>query len=507
MASVSRREFLAGVSALALSRGLAHAAETAEAPKTNVLFIMTDQQRWDALSCAGNGVVETPHLDRLASQGVRFSEATCSSPLCGPSRASMLSGQYMHAHRCPGNAELARPGMPEEVETWEETLSAAGWSCNYHGKWHTGSANTAVYKNGLTYYLKDYHDYLAAKYPDREPQEGERVDRYSKWPYRPAAVEGMMREAQRRQLVLPHHPESGQHTAPAEDSLTAWTARQTVEFLSQPPDGPWSVTCSILHPHAPLIAASPYYERYDPARMPMPRILDDVFTPKGSSAIPEVLTLTPDGMGRYISLYYGLVREVDDWVGKIMDALEQSGQADRTLVVFTSDHGEMLGEHARVSKMVFYEASLRVPLLLRMPGRIPAGRTLESPATGADLAPTIFDYLGLAVPKRMHGKSLRSAIDGRAPAFEYAYSELVANRRRPNAQRIVRSPEWKFIVWQDRPLLYHLTEDPDETKNLLDPAHRSDKWVEQGKRLHEAMLNRLEAIGSPERDALAALTL
>lgn len=508
MSHLTRREFLAGVSTLALGcAGRGGDPPPRARSDANVLLILTDQQRWDALGCAGNKILETPNLDRLARQGVRFSQATCAAPLCGPSRASLLSGQYLFAHACPGNAELGRPGMPEEVETWEETLSARGWHTAYHGKWHTGSANTGVYRNGLTHYLRDYHAYLAARYPGREREPGERIDRYSRWPYRPTPLDEMMRRATAEGRVMPHHPEAGRHTVPAGESLTAWTAGQTLEFLAHPPEGPWSATCSILHPHAPLIAPSPYFERYDPAAMPMPRTLDDVFTPAGRAAIPDVLTLTPEGMGRFISLYYGLVGEVDFWVGKLLDALEASGQADRTLVVFTSDHGEMMGDHARVSKMVFYEASLRVPLIMRFPGQIPEGVTMEAPASGADVAPTILDCLGVPVPASMHGRSLLPVAQGRDPEFDLAYAELGENLERPMGQRMARSREWKLAFWRQRAFLYHLLEDPDETRNLLDPAHRAEKWVGEARRLRQAMLDRLEAMGSPERDVIARLEI
>ena len=386
--TLSRRSLLLG--------GLAAGAAPA-----NVLFLMADQFRHDALSCAGNPIVETPNLDRLAAEGVRFTDAVCSSPLCGPSRASLLTGQYAHGHRCWGNFEIGHPGgLPESAQTWDETLAANGYRVEYHGKWHTGAANRSCYHDGLPYYLDRYHKYLEEQYPGRKKAEGEAVDRYTKWPYRPFPVDRMMAEAIRRKLSMPHHNEAGENTVPASKSLTAWTAGGVVRFLQSKPKQPFSITCSILHPHAPLVASPPYTAMYNPAKMPMPRVLDDEFTPPEQRGIPKALTLTPDGLGTYIALYYGLVREVDDWVGRILAALDGAGLASNTLVVFLADHGEMLGEHSRVSKMVFYEASLRVPLLMRLPGRIPKGRKLRAPASGADVAPTILDYCNIPVPQR-----------------------------------------------------------------------------------------------------------
>ncbi len=488
-------------------RSLVLGALAPGAAPANVLFIMADQFRYDAMSCAGNRVVETPNLDRLAAEGVRFTDAVCTSPLCGPSRASLLTGQYAHGHRCYGNHEIGEPGgLPESAQTWEETLAAKGYHVEYHGKWHVGSANRSCYHDGLPYYLGEYRRYLEAQYPGRTKAGDEAVDRYTKWPYRPFPVDRMMAQAIRRGLSMPHHNEAGENTVPADKSLTAWTARRVVQFLASKPKQPFSITCSILHPHAPLVASPPYTTMYDPARMPMPLVLDDEFTPPEKRSIPKVLTLTPEGLGSYMSLYYGLVKEVDDWVGRMLAALEQAGLAGNTLVVFLADHGDMMGEHSRVSKMVFYEASVRVPLIMRLPGRIPKGRNLAVPATGADVAPTILDYCNVPVPREMHGRSLRAAIETGKATSPGALSELHAPAA-PQAQRIWRTGEWKLSFVGGKPYLYHLAEDPDETRNLLDPKHRRERWVTEAVRLRAAMLARLEETRSPEVDRIRQFDL
>ncbi len=483
----TRRQFVASLAAPAPVR-------------PNVLFLMADQLRFDALSVAGNRIVETPHLDRLARDGARFVRATCTSPLCGPSRASLLTGRFQHGHRCPGNAEINRPGLPEDVETWEEILHRNGYHSEYHGKWHTGSAHRDIYSDGLPDYLELYHEYLLQRYPGRGKQNGEAIDRYSRWPYRPVEVDRMMARAVRDGLVMPHHNEAGEHTAKPEDSLTAWTAARAIRFLDSRPSGPFSLTCSFLHPHAPLIAPRPYFDMYKPEKMPMPEVLDDVFTAPAKAAIPQAVPLNAAGMGSYISLYWGLVKELDDWVGRILAALDRSGQANNTLVVFLSDHGEMLGEHARVSKMVFYEASLRVPLLMRFPGRIRKGTVVDAPATGADIAPTILDYLGVPVPAAMHGASLRPAIEGKRPRFDGAYAELIAQPVRPEGQRILRTREWKLAFRAGKPYLYHLEADPRETVNLIDAGRTRD--LQQARLLQSQMLAQMEEARNPERDWL-----
>jgi arylsulfatase A-like enzyme len=212
---MTRREVLRSLTAAAT------APVSGAAAPVNVLFLMADQFRDDALSCAGNPVVHTPNLDRLATEGVRFTDAVCAAPLCGPSRASLLTGQYAHGHGCYGNYEMDQPGMREDVRTWDERLAAHGYVVEYHGKWHVGSANRSCYRGGLGDYLELYHEYLRERYPDRRKRPGEAVDRYSKWPYRPVAADRMMLESLKQKLVMPHHNEAGEHAAPAGDSLTA----------------------------------------------------------------------------------------------------------------------------------------------------------------------------------------------------------------------------------------------------------------------------------------------
>jgi arylsulfatase A-like enzyme len=203
-----------------------------------------------------------------------------------------------------------------------------------------------------------------------------------------------------------------------------------------------------------------------------------------------------------MSLYYGLVTEVDTWVGRIMEALRASGQAENTLVVFTSDHGEMLGEHARVSKSVFYEGAIRVPLLMWFPGRIPRRTRIDAAATGADIAPTILDYAGFQVPRNMHGRSLRRLIEGGGAEPGLAYCELGADPAGRNAQRIIRTREWKLAYYSGQPYLYDLAGDRHETKNLLAPEHRTAGAVEQGRRMKQRLLAHLEELGSPETSVI-----
>jgi arylsulfatase A-like enzyme len=265
-------------------------------------------------------------------------------------------------------------------------------------------------------------------------------------------------------------------------------------------DRPFNITCSILHPHAPLCVTEKYFRLFDPAKMPIPANIEDDFDYPNPEPVPTAIPLSEDGLGMLMSLYYSLVKEVDDHVGRLLDALERTGQADNTVVVFTSDHGEMLGSHGNLSKSVFFEEAFRVPLLIRWPARIRAGTMIEEPATGADLAPTLLDLAGIDVPSHMHGRSLRAALlGGYSHAPEFGYGSLGEDEY---LTRSFRSRETKLILGRGRPQLYDLSADPGETHNLLDPRRRKPGHVDRAREVFDALLGYLEETGDPGLDAL-----
>ncbi len=432
----------------------------------NVLVILTDQLRYDVFSHMGDKIVETPNIDQLAAGGVVMTDAICSSPLCGPSRASLLSGCFGFDGKYTfKNCEPGKPGpWKEEITTVDEALDQAGFHVEYHGKWHTGQGHLDCYKKAdiFGHHISAYESYLAGKY-ERPAKDGEhKACRYTRWPYRFWPIDEMMANAKKSGVPMPHHNEAGVIDVDPEDTLTAWTAKKTVRFLQSKPQTPFAVTCSILHPHAPLVACERYATMFDPADMPMPPNVNHSLDEK--APIPDAVPADDSGLGQFIALYYGLVKELDDWAGKLLDALDESGCADDTLVVFTADHGELMGGHRTFSKMRFYEECLRVPLIFRYPNGISAGQRLRAPASGADVAPTILDYCNVPQLEQFHGKSLRPVMEGADPEDDFAFSEC-------RDRQCLRSTKWKSIVWPGRPdELYDLENDPYEMRNLLAEA-------------------------------------
>jgi arylsulfatase A-like enzyme len=505
---LDRREFLGGAAAVGLAGCVGGPAEPRR--RANLLVIMTDQQRWDAMSCGGNSIVHTPNIDRLAAEGVQFTDMTCAAPLCGPSRAAMLTGRMAFQHGCRGNFQIKRRGgIRPDIETYDEVLKAAGYTCSYHGKWHTGAGHRECYENGLPYYLDQYREALGdmANAPEGWSGAGYGRDRYTRLAYKKVAVDDMMRTARQRRIVMPHHNEAGLNYLDADHTLTAWTAQEAIAFLASKPQTPFSLTCAILAPHAPLIAARPFFDTFDPAKMPMPHNVQDDLPPRAvPRCVPNAIKLNADGLGRYISLYYGLIAEADLWVGRILDALKDSGQEAETLVVFLSDHGELMGSHGTVSKMQMFEEALRVPLILRLPGRLPEGQKINAPATGFDLFPTVLDLCGVTTDSRgIAGRSLRGAFEDPETWPRYAIAEMGGPGRRRH-QLAVRGEGWKLVLpIRMPPRLYHLAEDPGERVNLLAGKNRSPGHIERGAAMREVLRAELLRNGDPFAERVPAV--
>jgi arylsulfatase A-like enzyme len=428
-----------------------------------VLLILVDQLRHDVFSHRGHPVVRTPNVDRLASEGVLFSEATCSSPACGPARAALLSGCFgFDGKYAFENREPDEPGVwRADLTTLDEALDAAGYHVEYHGKWHLGRAHRKCYRGDRAVFgksLPEYRRFLLERYP-LPPDDGEHAtDRFTGWRYEPWDVDAMLASAAGQGPEL-HFHEAGILRVADEHTITAWTVQKTLRFLEDPPPGPWAVTCSVLQPHSPLIASETYARLYPPEAIPLPANLAPPADPV--PLVPGAISADARGLGQFMALYLGLVAELDHWIGRLLAALDERGLARDTLVILTSDHGEMMGSHGTLAKLRFYEECLRVPLILRYPRAIAAGARSSAPAAGADLANTVLDYCGLAPLEGAHGRSLRGLLDGRARSDPYAYAEL-------GRARCLRSREHKLVRVPGRPReLYDLAQDPLETENLL----------------------------------------
>lgn len=444
-------------------------AARAAAPRPNVLVILTDDQRADAMGCAGHPFLRTPNMDRLAREGARFANAFVTTSLCSPSRASLLSGRYARAHGVLNNFTEypnALPGYPSR-------LKDAGYETAYIGKWHMGETNAAP-RPGFDFWMSHAGQ---GNYFDNE----------------------FNSNGTRR--LLP-----GYYTTVVTD--------QAVDWLRRSHDRPWLLIVGHKAPHGGPIQPEPRWAgALDSATVTRPANADTYAWPDKPAWLKESFP-TWHGLGgplygledygRFVRAYLATLLSVDEGVGRLYETLRAQGQLDRTIVVYTSDNGFVLGEHGRVDKRTAYEASLRVPLLVRYPPLIRPGTVVSNLVLSLDLAPSLVDLCGAKPLRNVDGRSWKPLLQGRRvrwrDAFLYEYNYEAQFPYTPNV-RAVRTADWKFIRYPhgdggpDRftSELYHLATDPLEQTNLV----HAPQWRDQRERLSRR-LNQLSRRAGPD---------
>lgn len=475
------------------------AAERPDRPgRPSVLIIMCDQLSARVLGCYG-GVVPTPHIDRLAREGVRFDGAVCTTPFCSPSRASIITGMYPHAHGIVCNVNrrdypairspTTEEGIKRSDATTESLLHAAGYATHHYGKWH-------LLDEDLSYYADMYGEhreyaremksvFQAVRQQDRQSW----MDWYG-WAL-PTTQSPAFRQAVEQlgtRWAKQGHAEvvvkMGRLALPLPQQFDVRVADKTVEQINSTRTGSFMMTCSFNAPHDPNVVPAPYYEMFDPAAVKLPDnrgVVEKRFDNEWSRRI--VADLGELGLREFLRIYYATVKLVDDQVGRILAALEASGRLDDTVIVFTADHGDMVGGHGMVwkSTSAFYDEIVCVPLLLRYPRLFnPQVSTLAVDLT--DLMPTLLEIVGQPVPSHAQGQSLVPYLTGKsspATARTYCFSERVAvnaehtRKLKPGSRGafMVRGQGWKYCCYPDGDeYLYHLADDPGETRNLAGEA-------------------------------------
>ncbi|HEV8129758.1 MAG TPA: sulfatase-like hydrolase/transferase [Acidobacteriota bacterium] len=421
--------------------------------RPNILFLMADEYRRDALGVAGHTIVKTPNLDRLARQGIRFTRAYTASPVCSPARATLFTGRYAHIHGVVRNDLPLNPG---EVAL-PELLKRYGYVTGIVGKLHLPPDGWFDTKLIVTRGRGDvYAEFLKRALPGfRGHPENE-------------AVPGTLIGPPRTSLRI------GTSVLPENLYEEAFEADRAIDFLKlrKGSDRPWFLFLSMLKPHSEFVIPEPYATMYRPADMPLPATFHagakmpvDIETraEDKNQQMRKYIT-DPELLRAVIAHYYGAVTMVDKQMGRVLDELENLGMSDNTIVVFTADHGNMLGERNHMFKGVMYEASAGVPLLLRAPGKLPQGKVVNAVLDNTAVMPTLLDLAGLPVPAGIQGKSLAPLVRGDASGWPgMAFSVL--------HDRMVCSGDWKLIEPlsnRDRvkPELYNLIKDRDEQKNL-----------------------------------------
>lgn len=399
----------------------------------NVLLIVSDDHRADALGCAGNSIVKTPTLDQLARTGVRFTHAFCEVPICTPSRASYQTGRFAASNG------VSFFGMPllENTPTWAGTLAERGYETAITGKWHNmRSFQEYGYHRAANVFEAGMGDYLN---PRLIPRAGEK----------PKVIQG---------------------------EITQLITDAAVEYLSQDHDKPFFLYVAYTAPHDPRTPPTEYERMYDPAKIPLPANFRPMPEPDpGTLEIRDEKLLPlprdPAAVRREIAKYYGLITYMDHQVGRILETLEKRGLAENTIVMFAGDNGLAIGSHGLLGKQTLHEEGVRVPMILRHPRMSVRGETRDAMVYLTDMMPTAMEWTGTPIPAGVQGRSLADVYAGEATAVR----DCVFGRydeRGVQMFRSIRTERYKLLqyIQQDREQLFDLVNDPFEMKDLSTDA-------------------------------------
>lgn len=428
----------------------------AAAQRPNILFLMTDDQRFDAMSCAGNQYLRTPAMDRIAGEGVRFEQAFVTNSLCSPSRATIVTGLYSHTHGVMtngGDTHRLKPGLP----TFPGLLREAGYYTALAGKWHIASPPTG------------FDDWCIL------PGQGTYSD--------PAMIANGARVRMRGYV---------------DDVI----ADQALEMLrNRPKEKPFCMLCQFKAPHRSWEPAERYRKEFEDVVFPEPPTFRTPLDNRPNAIrnsdvqmadMPDFAhlgvnkTMPREERARlnyqhFMKAYYRVLLGVDDNVGRVLDYLDKQKLAENTLVIYTSDNGFFAGEYGLFDKRMMYEPSIRVPLLARCPSRFEPSVDRRHMVLNNDIAHTVLDFAGIARPGSMegHGMSWRPVVTGSSTpwrdAWMYEYFEYPAVTC-TGLMRGIRTDRWKYIHYIQAPQqfeLFDLKNDPEERRNLYgDAPHR-----------------------------------
>jgi len=490
---MQRRQFLCAAG------GAVRCLSAPDTSRPNLLFLMTDEQHHRSLSITGNPYISTPNMDRIAREGALFTNATCVTPYCSPSRASMITGVYPHRHgivQNVGTRSNQAPLRPDAFPTTEMTLYRQGYFTAFRGKWHLGELGDFPCYEQFDYAAKahqEYEEFLEKRLPaarfaaDRSP---------GRYLGRPVEMTSAIRKAwepfQKVAPSLGYIATIGRTVIPPELLPETQITNQIVRLIEENRNRNFMITASWSPPHDLWVIPEPYYSMVDRKKI---RLLGTGNLEAWDARAPSKQLgdlVGEEGIREYVAIYHGMVKYMDDQVGRVLKTLDDLGLNRNTLVVFTSDHGDMVGAHGCVGKSIFsfFDDLVRIPLVMRFPGRIKPGTVVRAPVSQIDYMPTLLDYMGLPVPEGIHGRSMRLLIEGRNTEWrDYAFCQRGAK------SRMIRTERYKYVFSRTPQVvaLYDLREDPHEDRNIArDPTHAATIRM-----MHDRLREVMERDGDP----------
>ncbi len=489
--------------------------------RPNILLITSDQQHWFTLG-RDNPRISTPNLDRLANEGVQFTRAYCPSPVCSPSRASIITGQYPSTHGC----WTIGVKLDEAIPTVGDELRNGGYDTSLVGKAHfqplrsepdQTSLETPERIRDLDFWRSFHGPWYGFEHVDVARMHGDEYlagQHYGIW-----LEEHGLDNWPDYFMPMPDEPRRpvrrGAWELPADLHYTTWTAERTIAAIDRSVESgnPFFTWASFHDPHPPYVVPEPWASMYDPEEMQpgtlMPGELDLLASHFGMTQLetPDFTAwdeggyhshgfqshlIDDDQLRRDMAIYYGMISFMDEQIGRILDHLDALGMTENTLVVFSTDHGHFLGQHGLIAKGAFhYEDQIRLPFLVRYPNAVPAGRTSIAIQSLVDLAPTFLDVAGLDIPGRMQGVTQLGVWTGVA---ETARSwAMVENRHQPTKLHLKTYVEdrWKMTIYRGSGdgEFFDLANDPEERANRWNDA---DLAAERAAVMHRWLQAELE---------------
>ncbi len=494
---------------------------TDEARQYNIVLIMTDQQPLSTLGCYGNPHNPTPNLDELAASGLRFDNFYIAGFPCGPSRGSLMTGRHSHSHGVVNNEVLLEPAIP----SLGQILTTAGYDMAQIGKWHLGGQTYRDIEGAEPYNgawgLRRVPSDEGFKFEKVKGGGGEDESQHgfnAKWVGGWKHYKEYLRKVGLGKIVE-KHPELGAHhilpsagddehcysQIPEQHHVETFLAQEAIKFINQRKgnDTPFGLVLSFYGPHLPVAPPRPWDDMFSLDQVTLPNNHYDTMEGKPY----EVRYVGPcymldewsdEQFKDYIRRYWGFCAYIDKQVGLTLDALSEAGLADDTIVIFTTDHGDMMGAHGMVWKWDHsgYEEILHIPFIMRVPGVTPEGAATSALVSNIDILPTLLELVGVDPPAGIQGRSLLPVLSGQQDTFR---DRIFCDSSNMNITTY--DGRWKYVLnWQPRDIdeLYDLENEPGEMNNLIDDSEHQ----EIVRQMQEQVFNWLREAKHPYGDVI-----